>query len=667
MPQTPSTCPLDCPDACGIAVETDDAGRFVRLKGNPDHGWSRGVLCAKTSMYGEVIASPTRLTTPLVRDERDELVPASWDQALARIVERMRGVKGERVLAAWYAGNMGMVSRRFPLRAMHALGATFVDGGLCDNTATAGYECVLGAVIGPDLDSIVDADCVVLWGADVARTVQHLQPKLLKLAKAGVPIVAIDLYRTETIQALEKWGGKGFTIAPGSDAALALVLARLAFERGRADRAFLERECLGASEFEAHVRSTLDVADAARATGLEASAIEELARLLFAAQRPLLKTGVGWTRRRHGAMSMRAVCSLAAVLGVADRVHYESFASFGLAEDALERPDLRPNDSPAKLVRHVALGEELESGRYDAVFVWGHNPAVTCPDSSRVRRGLERDDVFVVVHEQFLTETAERADVVLPAATFVEVTDVFRSYGHRYMQFSRKACRAPGAARGNVQAFAAVARALGLRRETWDVTEESLCEELLAASSSRLSPADVERIRTGRPFKITPPTRAALGGWGTPSGNIELVSASAHAAGQPALATYVADRTDRERGAFWLVAAPSRYTHNSTFSHSPRHVALNGKPRLFLHPLDAASRNLRDGEFVRVSNARGALSLVLACTADMPRGLARVDGMPRSADVPEGVGINALVSPDVSDLGDGNVLYSTRVDVERAT
>jgi anaerobic selenocysteine-containing dehydrogenase len=665
MPITPATCPLDCPDACGVLVETDERGRFVALKGNPAHGWSRGVLCAKTSLYGEVIQSAERLTTPLVRDARGELAPASWDDALARIVSRVRGLPGERILAASYAGNMGLVARRFPLRTMHALGAHVVDGGLCDNTATAGYECVLGAVIGPDIESVADADLVVLWGCDVARTVQHLQPHLQRLAKRGVPIVAIDVYRTETIQALEKWGGEGLVIAPGSDAALALALARLAFERGHAKRDFLARECLGADEFEAHVFATIDLARASRATGLDANRITELARLLFDARRPFVKTGVGWTRRRHGAMSMRAVCSLAAVLGIAERVHYESFATFSLAESVLERADLRPANSPLRAARHVALGLELESRRYDALFVWGHNPAVTCPDAARVRRELEKDELFVVVHEQFLTETAERADVVLPAATFVEASDVYRSYGHRWLQYSHRSCTAPGEARSNVAAFAALARALGLPPATWDVTEEGLCEELFAASSARLSAVDVERLRRGEPVKLTPPSRESLGGWGTPSGKIELVSESAARRGEPALATWLDDRDPRERGAFWLIPAPSRYTHNSTYSHSARHVARNGKPLVFMHPDDAAARGLVAGALVRVTNARGSLSLELACTTDMPRGLVRVDGLPRAADVPEGVGINALVAPDVSDLGDGNVLYSTRVDVER--
>jgi anaerobic selenocysteine-containing dehydrogenase len=395
-----TTCPLDCADACGVLVESDERGAFQRLRGNPAHSYSRGVLCGKTMLYGELVTSSERLRTPLVREhgrKSSRFVEASWDDAIARIVERVKPLAGSDVLALWYGGSMGLVQRKFPLRVMNALGATLHDGGICDSASTAGYERVLGRCLGPDIESIEDADLVVLWGSDVARTVQHVQPALLRLAKRGVPIVAIDVYRTDTIAALERWGGRGFVIRPGTDAALALVLARIAFELGFADREFLVRECIGATELEAHVRGGADIEEAARVTGLSAQAIAELARLFQTARKPFIKVGVGWTRRRNGAMSMRAVCSLAAVLGSADRVHYESFAHFGLAEDAIARPDLRPPDVLNATVNQVALGPMLARGAFRAVFVWCHNPAVTLPDSGSVRRGLAREDLFVVV------------------------------------------------------------------------------------------------------------------------------------------------------------------------------------------------------------------------------------------------------------------------------
>jgi len=646
---TPTACPLDCPDACGVLAETDAAGRLVRVRGNPAHSYSRGVLCGKTALYADLVNSPDRLRTPLLRGE-----PCSWETALAEIARRVGPLPGERILSLNYAGNMGLVARKFPLRVMHALGADVHDGGICDTAATAAFESVLGRCLGPDLEAIDDRDLVLLWGTDVARTVQHLQPALQRLCRRGTPVLAVDVYRTDTIEKLRRWGGDGIVLRPGTDAALALALARLAFERGTADRDFLARECEGAAAFEAHVRAGHDVAWASAVTGVPAARIEELAARLGAARRPLIKTGIGWTRRRNGGANMRAVCSLAAVLGRADDVHFESFAHFGLAEDVIERPDLRPPAARRAPVPHVQLGGPLAEGRYGAVFVWGHNAAITLPDSGRVRAGLARDDVFVVVHEQFLTETAWLADVVLPATTFVENTDVYRSYGHRVLTFGRRACAPPGEARSNVDAFRAIARALDLPRETWAVDEASLARELLEASRERIGDADLARLLAGEPVKLRP---RALEGRGTPSGKVELV-------GELGPARWVPDDAGGSRGAFWLLTAPSKATHNTTFLHSPRHLRRRGPVCCHLHPEDAADLGVGEGDAVRLSNDRGSLTLPVAPTDAVPRGVVRVDGLPRAEDLPEGIGINLLTGPALADLGAGNTYYSTRVDVE---
>jgi anaerobic selenocysteine-containing dehydrogenase len=362
-------------------------------------------------------------------------------------------------------------------------------------------------------------------------------------------------------------------------------------------------------------------------------------------------------------MGMRAVCSLAAVLGHGERVHYESFAHFGLAEAVVQRDDLRFAGAPTQPVVQVRLGEELTAGRFRAAFVWCHNPAVTLPDSNRVRSGLAREDLFLVVHEHFLTETAERADVVLPATTFLEHADVYRSYGHRVMQLARKAIEPVAEARSNVAAFAAIAKRLGLPEATWRATEEGLCEELLEASRGRIGEDEMARLRAGEPVKLRP---QAFEGWGTPSGKIELYSEAARAAGQPPMATYVEDDGAGDRGRFSLVGAPSVETHNSTFSHSPRHVRKAGPPRVWVNPDDAHDLGLSTGGRARIANARGALTLLVEVSDSMPAGLVRVDGLPRAADVPEGVGLNALTSGATSDLGSGNVMFSARVDLTPA-
>lgn len=655
----PTTCPLDCPDACGVLVETDERGALVRLRGNPEHGYSRGVLCSKTSIAHELVLDPNRLVTPRLR-VGGELREATWEEALALIAERVAPLEGRRILALDYAGSMGLLARKFPRRVMHALGATTHDAGVCDNTSSAGYEAVLGDLVGPDPEEAHASDAVVIWGSDVKRTIQHLLPQLQRLAKGGVPVRVVDIYRTETLRAFEKLGGRGLILRPGTDAALALGLARLAFERGWVDREALARDCHGAAEFEEHLRDAPGLAAAAQITGLSEEQILDLGEVLARAKRPFLRTGSGWTRRTNGAMNMRAVCSLAAVLGHGDRVHYETGAVFGFDSDLIERPELR-GERPHEVVHQIQVGRELGRGRFDAVFVWGHNPAVTLPNSAAVRAGLAREDVFVVVHEQVMTETAELADVVLPATFFVEHTDLYRSYGHRNAQLGRRAVAPPVGPRSNVRTFCDIARALGLPGD-WEVDEEELAEELVHASAARHGRNAVESLLAGKPTKLEAPDR----GRGTPSGKIELSSEACAEAGQPALATWVPETTHGDERAFSLVSAPSKHTHNSTYAYHARHLARIGAPTCHLNPEDALELGVEEGDLVRLVNDLAALTFRASLSADMPRRLVRVDGQPRAADTPEGLPLNALNSDALSDLGCGTTYFSTRVDVERA-
>ncbi|MFT7485885.1 MAG: anaerobic selenocysteine-containing dehydrogenase, partial [Candidatus Paceibacteria bacterium] len=486
---------------------------------------------------------------------------------------------------------------------------------------------------------------------------------------AGNPIRVVDIWRTETVEAVERWGGRGVIIHPGTDSVLALAITRYAFEQGLADRGFLESECLGAVEFEEHLRGAPTIAEAARVCGLEEEQVLDLARVLEGAQKLFLRTGSGWTRRTNGAMGMRAVCSMAAVFGKADRVHYESAGVFQFDSSLIARPDLRAETAPP-LLTQVALGKELEAGRFRAVFVWGHNPALTLPDSRRVREGFLREDLFLVVHEQFMTASAELADVVLPATMFVEHSDVYRSYGHRMAQWGRRAVEPPAGPLSNVHAFSKIAQALGLPSATWDVTEDGLCEELVAGLKAHLTPEQEAKLRAGKPTEMEPPVgsrqRATGGRWLTPSGKVELVSSLAVAAGKPAMATWCVDPGVDAKRAFWLISAPSKHTHNTTYLNHPRHAKRNASPRCFLTPEDMAELGVVDGDLVTLYNDYGQLTLTAEGDERMARGCARVDGFPRPADVPERTSINVLAAPDVSDLGNGTTYFSTRVDVRPA-
>lgn len=669
MPLHPSACPLDCPDACGVLVETDDAGALVRVRGNPAHPYSRGALCGKTSRYHELVRSGDRLLSPLVR-EGGELVPASWERALGIAAERLAAVAGPEVLALQYAGSMGMLARLFPLRAMHALGATTHDSGVCDTTSTAGFEAVLGDCVGPDVLEAEEADAVVVWGSDLRRTVQHLLPLVRARARAGVPVRVVDVWRTDTMVDLERHGARGIVLRPGTDSILASALSRWALETGRADRRFLAEECLGAAEYEAHLAGAPDLAEAARRCGVPEEAIRDLGEVLASARRLFLRTGSGWARRTNGGHGMRALCSLAAVLGRADRVHYESGAVFPFDSDLVARPDLRPGPAPPVL-KHVAAGPELAAGRFGAVVVWGHNPALTLPDSASVRAGLARDDLFVLVHEQVMTETARLADVVLPATFFVEHTDLYKSYGHRVAQLGRRAVAPPEGPRSNVAAFAALARELGLPAPAQQADEEALVEEVIGAWAAGAPPEQAARLRAGEPtgFEAPAGSRQAPGSrrWPTPSGRVELASERAAAAGHGLHASWCEDPGTGPGRALWLVSAASVETHNTTYLDHERHARRAGEPRCFLHPEEAAARGLEDGAAVTLVSDRGRLTLALVLDERTPPGCVRVDGFPRPALTPEGTSVNELTGPEPSDLGDGVTYYSTRVDLVPAS
>jgi anaerobic selenocysteine-containing dehydrogenase len=670
-----TACPLDCPDACGAEVERDAEGRLVRLRGNKAHAWSRGSLCGKTAVYHELVNAPNRLRVPLIR-RASGFEESTWDEALSHIVSRMDGIDGADVLSLNYAGNMGLVQRKFPMRLMHALGASFHDNGVCDATAEAGFQTVMGRSVGPDLDVEAEpgqCDLFILWGSDAKRTTPHLMQRLKRLSDAGVKVVVVDIYRTETIRKVEEWGGQGLILHPGTDAALALGLSARAFDERAADIEFLKVACVGAAEFRAEVTGAWPEERVAEVTGLSIEDFRLLSTRLQAAASPIIKAGIGFARRRNGGESMRAIASLAATLGHSDRLFFQTGDHFGLDDSLLTRVDVRSAPPPPP-VSQVGLGRVLDEGAFRAAFVWGHNPAATLPDSVRVRRGLGRDNLFLVVHELFMTETAQLADVVLPATALTEHSDVFRSYGHRTFQVGWRSTEAQAEERSNVHCFSAIGRALGFEGSAgfpderqgpmFEVDEDVLVGDFLAVNRQRFTSEEYFAVLQGTPVKLTAPVFEDRG---TPSGKIELVSETAESLGRPRVATYVPDDGAQMKGTFQLISAPSTATHNSTYLHVPRHRERLGSPLAHLHPKDAGVAGIEDGGGITIRSEFGAITLTARLDADAPRKSVRVDGFLNESLVPEGIGINALTSPEVSDLGGGNVLYSARVEIEAAT
>lgn len=670
MEWTPSACFLDCPDACGLEVQTDAAGQFVRLRGHREHGWSQGVLCAKTSWYGEIVTSEERITEPWMRDRRGRMQPTTWDAALDRIAEQLAPLSGPEILSLEYAGNMGVLGRRFPGRILNALGATRNDGTICDATAEAGFQAVLGRATGFDLEQLESCDAILLWGCDAARTMSHLLPKLKRALQNGARVAAIDIYRSDTIEWLEKHGGEGLVLRPGTDAALALGWAQLAFESRRADLEFLRQNAQGAAEFRAHLQGRYGIEEVCAVTGLDRADFERVAQWFHEAQAPLLKLGIGFCRRKVGGMSMRALGSYAAVLGIADRVHWESGDHFDLDLSELDGVALRPPGCDQPPISLVNLGAELESGRFRASLVWGHNPAVTVPNTRLVRAGLARADHFLVVHELFWTATAQLADVVLPATTFLDQADLLRSYGHRWLHYVPQALEPRGSCRSNLDAFAAIAQRLELPESVWAGSHEDWCLRILERNRARFTESEWERLLAHQPVKLAPapqPPREngkASPDWGTRSGRIELHSSELEAAGAGAMAEYVADEGCGGDHEFWFWPTPSKATHNSTYLHSKRHLARLGSPQVHLHPDLAERLGVHEGTWLRVHNDVGSVLLPATLDKSFPPDTLGVSGFWNESEAASVGNVNTLVSSERSDLGGGSCIYSTRVSVE---
>ncbi|MDF1836520.1 MAG: molybdopterin-dependent oxidoreductase [Planctomycetota bacterium] len=657
-----SACFFDCPDACGMWVESDEQGQLVSIKGQAEHAWSKGTLCSKTSLYGDVVRAKNRIQTPLIRDAAGGFQPATWDQALELIGSKLKALPGERILGLGYSGNMGVVARKFPERIINALGGTLTDGTICDSTAEAGYRTVLGRTIGFDLQEIESCDVIVLWGNDVARTMTHLMPRLKAAVRRGARVIALDIVRTATLDWVSKHGGLALRVHPGSDAALALALCDLAFQDRAADLKFLKDHCVGGAEFRAHVAGLVSMEQASEITGLQESAIRELADVIHGARKPMFKLGIGWGRRRFGGMALRAACSYAAVIGAAENVAWESGDHFDLDLGLATGEDLRPTEAPKGPISHIQVGRAMETGRFGATLVWCHNPAVTVPDSGAVRRGLAREDNFVVVHELFMTATAELADVILPATSFLEQFDLLRSYGQRVLNFVAPSIAVQGECRSNFEAFAAIGKAAGLPESAWAGSSEELCRNLLQVNRGRFTDDEWTRLQAHEPVELH---GKDYDDWGTPSGKVELFSQAAKDAGLPAMAEYQPDDGGGHSGAFWLLPGPSKFTHNSTFLHSERHLARLGPPTVSMHPEDAEAEGCQGGEAVRIHNDLGSLTLKVALEDFVPRGALHISGFVDETQVPEGCNVNQLVNGDLNDMGEGSTQYSTRVSLTR--
>jgi len=677
-----SVCPHDCPSACSLVLTVED-GRLAGVTGNPDHPFTQGVICGKVREYAERVHSPLRVLTPLRRvgaKGRGEFVPISWDEAIDEIGRRWHEILGavgaEAILPFSYAGSMGQVQYYAGHPFFHALGASRLDRTICVDTAYAGWRATLGAVTGNDSEQMVGADLVVLWGVNAAYSTINVMT-LVKQARArGAFVVVVDPYRTSTAQQADLH----LMVRPGTDAALALAVMHVLIAEGHLDRDYIERATLGIERLAEHVKAYSPEA-VAPIVGLDAATIVRFARRYGAGPRTFIRIGIGISRHDNGGMTCRTLACLPALTGAYADPHggalLSSTAGFGFDYAVLERPDLMPTPPP-RIVNMIHLGRALTDRRQApairSLYVYSSNPAAVCPNQTLVLAGLAREDLFTVVHEQVLTDTAFYADLVLPATTSLEHLDLYRSYGQFTLQLAQPALPPQGQAKSNWEVFQLLARTMGVAGEHYAKSPEALIREFLARGDATVRGITFEElaargwVRVSLPRPYTPFAHGAP----TPSGRVEFYSERLARQGLPALPTYVPldegpeNRELVARYPLQCLVPPNRFFLNSSFSQSALLRRRQGTPTVMLAQEDAERRGIADGAAVTVESPRGAARFTARVTDATRPGVVVIEGIWWHRFHPDGRGVNVLTSDRVTDLGGGPAFHSNLVEVSRA-
>jgi anaerobic selenocysteine-containing dehydrogenase len=446
MPTIRTVCAHDCPDMCSLLAHVED-GRLVRIQGDPEQPFTAGFACGKVNRDMDLLYSPERLTTPLRRTGpkgSGQFQPISWDAALDEIVRRWQAIIAadgpQAILGYAYSAHQGLMNRGLTNGLFHALGTTrLLAGTVCDSCAEAAWDATVGPIGGADPEAVAEADLVIAWGSDLRATNVHLWAKIEQARRRSVKLIVIDPRRTRAAAAAD-WH---LPVRIGTDSALALGVMHILVRDGLADRAYLAEHTIGFDRVEHAVLPHFPPPRVAEITGLAEADVERLAALYGAARTPFIRIGFGLSRFAHGGVNLRTVALLPGVTGAYGRYGggalLATAASFDLNYNAVRKPS-----GPAATcsVNHLKLGEALltlADPPIRALFIAANNPAVTNPDTAKTRQGLAREDLFTVVHDPFLTITARYADIVLPAATYLETEDFYRSYGTYYMQYGRPA------------------------------------------------------------------------------------------------------------------------------------------------------------------------------------------------------------------------------------
>jgi anaerobic selenocysteine-containing dehydrogenase len=683
-----AVCPHDCPDTCGIVVTVDRAGgRAVDLRGDREHPFTRGFLCQKVANYLDRVYHPERLLHPMRRigkkgDGRFERI--SWAEAVREIAARFKEIAAsdagpQAILPYSYAGTMGkLMYGSLDRRFFHRLGASLLDRTICATAGAAGCDVTLGTRAMTDPEAAVDCRFIVNWGSNTAVTNIHFWKIEHEARKRGARIVTIDPYRSPTAAKSDWW----IPIRPGTDAALALGVMHVIFREGWHDSDYLENHCVGANELRERVMKEYPLARVSRITGLGIEEIERFARE-YARSRDLfggpalIRVNYGLQRHGGGGMAVRAIVCLPALTGdwryPGAGALLSTSKAYTFDDDYLTRPDLIPPGT--RTINMVQLAEalhgELPGPPVNALFVYNSNPATVCPDQSRVHSGLAREDLFTVVHDQFQTDTADFADIVLPATSQLEHFDIHNSYGHLYVQANNPAIAPLGEAKPNTEVFRLLGRAMGFEPELFAESDEELAARSLqgggALEGITLGAAKQGPMRLNLPRGWAP---FAVGKFPTPSGKCELYSEREARAGRDPLPHYAPPHEDPQtrpelaaKYPLQLLTPPAPEFLNSTFVNVDALRRGAGERTLEIHPSDAGARGISDGQGVTVFNDRGRFRAKAVLANSVKPGVVVSLGLLWRRYSSDGVNCNSTTSTAITDLGGGATFFDNLVEV----
>ena len=676
-----SACPHDCPSTCALEIERLDPWRIGRVRGAAANDYTAGVICSKVARYAERAHHPDRLTRPLRRTAGGTFAPIGWDEALDEVAGTFRQAAerhgSETVWPYFYAGTMGLVQRDGINRLRHAMRYSGQHSTICTILAWNGFIAGTGRLAGADPREMAKSDLVIIWGTNAASTQVNVMTHALRARRErGAKIVCIDVYR----QATAKQADLFVCVRPGTDGALACALMHVLFRDGHAEREYLERYTDCPAQLEAHLANRTPEW-ASRITGVPAKTIETLAGMIGTTPRTFFRLGYGFSRQRNGAVNMHAALCVPAVTGAwrheGGGAFHNNGAIFRWDRSLIEGLDVR--DSSVRVLDQSRIGPVLTGDRRDlgdgppvtAMLIQNTNPMMVAPELRLVREGFARRDLFVCVHEQFMTETAEIADIVLPATMFVEHDDVYQGGGHQHILFGPKIIEPPGECRPNHAVIRELARRLGAEHPGFEMTEREIIDRTLTLSGR----PGLEVLEREHWLDCQPEFGEAhyLEGFAHPDGKFRFApdwgAIRPHGFGpngetgeMPRLPDHwpvIEEANDAMP--FRLVTAPARHYLNSSFTETPTSIRREKRPSVMVHPDDADRLGLMDGDLATLGNDRGQVRIHVERFDGVQPGVVIVESIWPNRAFVDGIGINALTGADPAAPVGGAAFHDNRI------